>query len=83
MLGVANLAAAVAFYRDVVGLDPAERATYGGPAFEQHWRLEPGIAVDAVALRAGASEIGRVVLIEFGPGAPQVRAQRERSFHRG
>jgi catechol 2,3-dioxygenase-like lactoylglutathione lyase family enzyme len=65
ILGVEDLAASLAFYRDIIGLDATEAVTWRGPAFETHWRLPRGAKAGAVLLSSGESDVGRILLLQF------------------
>lgn len=81
ILSVERLEREVAFYRDVIGLDPTEEVTLDGPAFRRHWRVGDGVTARAVLL-SGRSDVGRVLLLEFA-GAPRqaVRRPLERRYY--
>ena len=81
VLGVAELERSLAFYRHVIGLDATEPIEWRGAAFERHWCLPAGASARAVTLSAGASPVGRIVLVEFeGETREPVRAAHEKVF---
>lgn len=65
VVGCESLAASVAFYRDVIGLDPSPATGWAGPSFEALWSLPPGSQARACLLSAGGSPAGRILLVEF------------------
>jgi catechol 2,3-dioxygenase-like lactoylglutathione lyase family enzyme len=81
VLSVERLEREVAFYEEVIGLDPTEEVTLEGSAFRRHWRVGDGVTARAVLL-SGRSDVGRVLLLEFA-GAPRqtVRRPLERRYY--
>ena len=83
VVGVADLAQSVHFYRDLIGLDAQAPVEWQGADFEAHWNLPRGSSATAVFLHAGESPAGRVLLLDFhAPGRKRVRANKER-WHYG
>ena len=66
VIGVRDMAASLAVYRDALGLDVVERRQWRGSAFEALWRLPPGAAAETVVLADRGFEYGRVMLLDFG-----------------
>jgi catechol 2,3-dioxygenase-like lactoylglutathione lyase family enzyme len=78
VIGVERLEASLAFYRDIVGLEPSPVRWLEGEGFCAHWRLPPGSRARAVLLTMPRVEVGRVALIEFdAPARLQVRRAGE------
>ncbi|MBL8643360.1 MAG: VOC family protein [Rhodospirillaceae bacterium] len=70
LLGVSRIETALAFYRDIIGLDAAAEVTWSGPAFERHFNLPAGASARAVMFSfqgaPGLSpQVGRVLALEF------------------
>ena len=70
VLGVSTVAAARAFYGDVIGLDATPPAIWRGEAFERHFKLPPGAAAQAVMFANRTApgigpKVGRVLALEF------------------
>lgn len=65
VLGVRRLEDSLGFYRDLVGLDASPVEAWHGPQFEALWSLPPGSRARASLLGAGASSVGRILLVEF------------------
>jgi len=60
-----DLEVSTRFYADVIGLDVMDETRWSGSAFERLWELPPGAAARCRLLAAGASAVGRVLLVEF------------------
>jgi catechol 2,3-dioxygenase-like lactoylglutathione lyase family enzyme len=75
VIGVESLEASVAFYRDVVGLEPLPVCELGGDGFCDHWGLPRQSRARAVVLEMRGVGVGRVVLIEFA-AARRLRVRR-------
>ncbi len=60
-----NLGASLAFYRDLLGLDAGPELTWEGPSFQALWELPTGACARCCLLSAGATAVGRVLLLEF------------------
>ena len=73
VVSVASLDRNVAFYRDVMGLDASPVETLAGAAFTRHWHLPAGSTARAALLRHPASEVGRILLVEFDRPGENVR----------
>lgn len=83
VVGVADLAQSVHFYRDLIGLDAQAPVEWQGADFEAHWNLPRGSSATAVFLHAGEAPAGRVLLLDFhATGRKRVRANKER-WHYG
>lgn len=65
VLSVSKLEDALAFYRDILGMDSSAMFTVRGDAFVRHWNLAPNTTARAVLLSNGESAIGRLLLMEF------------------
>lgn len=65
VIGVENMAASLAFYRDIIGLTASAPQTWEGPAFERLWHLPPGNKAEAVFCHLPGCDVGRVLLLEF------------------
>jgi catechol 2,3-dioxygenase-like lactoylglutathione lyase family enzyme len=65
VLGVSKLETALAFYRDLLGLEASAEYTCRGDAFARHWNLPAGSEARAVMLANGNSPVGRLLLMEF------------------
>ncbi len=65
VISVRNLEVSTGFYADVIGLDATEFSRWSGAAFERLWGLPPGASARSCLLGAGASRVGRVLLLEF------------------
>lgn len=70
VLGVSTIETALAFYRDVIGLDATEVKIWSGPAFEAHFALPAGSTAKAVmfgftAAQGKGPKVGRVLALEF------------------
>ncbi|MCB2106570.1 MAG: VOC family protein [Rhodobacteraceae bacterium] len=68
ILGVSTLDRALAFYRDVIGLDASPEVRWRGAAFETHFDLPPGSSARAVMFsfdRGACKGVGRVLALEF------------------
>ena len=70
VVSVASLDRNLAFYRDVLGLDASPVEQLAGDAFTRHWHLPPGSTARSALLAHPASDVGRILLVEFDhPGA--------------
>jgi len=65
ILGVSKIETALAFYRDVIGLDASPTSTWSGAAFERHFALPAGASAKAVMFGYKDSPVGRVLALEF------------------
>jgi catechol 2,3-dioxygenase-like lactoylglutathione lyase family enzyme len=65
VVGCESLGRSLAFYRDVMGLDPSPPLPWEGSAFEALWAVVPGLRARASLLAAGGSSVGRILLVEF------------------
>jgi catechol 2,3-dioxygenase-like lactoylglutathione lyase family enzyme len=70
ILGVSSIDTAMAFYRDVIGLDASPVVTWSGEAFEKHFALPKGASAQAAMFSfqgsAGAGKnVGRVLALAF------------------
>lgn len=65
ILSVSKLEDALAFYRDIMGMDCSAQFTVRGDAFVRHWNLAPNSTARAVLLSNGESAVGRLLLMEF------------------
>ena len=80
VIGAESLGASLPFYRISSGWKRARKP--GGKAFEAGWHLPPGANARAVLLSSGASEIGRILLVEVS-GAPRERIRGSERRHYG
>ncbi len=60
-----SLDRSLAFYRDVIGLDPSPPQAWEGLAFEALFGASPGMRARASLLASGAAPVGRILLVEF------------------
>ena len=65
VVGVKDMTASLAFYRDMIGLNATEEETWSGPDFESFWHLPAGSSAKAVFLSDRDTPIGRILLLEF------------------
>ena len=65
VIGVADMAASLTFYRDLIGLTAHPPMTWSGPDFERHWKLPVGASAEAVFCELPGCEVGRVLLLAF------------------
>ena len=65
VIGVADMAASLHFYRDLIGLTAQDKVTWSGPAFETLWHLPEGSRADAVFCELPGYPVGRVLLLDF------------------
>lgn len=72
VVGCESLDRSLAFYRDVIGLDPSPPEAWQGSALEALCTAPPGMRARASLLAARASPVGRILLVEFAT------ARRER-----
>ncbi len=77
VISVRSLEASTRFYADVIGLDAADETRWSGPGFEHLWSLPRGAAARCQLLGAGASPVGRVLLLEFDARSLPAGAVRE------
>ncbi|MSO65659.1 MAG: hypothetical protein EXQ85_07685 [Alphaproteobacteria bacterium] len=78
-VGVRDMAVALAFYRNHIGMDVKADVAWSGAAFERHWHLAKGSRARAVFLSAAAHTVGRILLLEFDAAQRVlVRGNRER-----
>ncbi|MEQ8248903.1 MAG: VOC family protein [Alphaproteobacteria bacterium] len=83
VLGTGDIDASLRLYRDMIGLDVVDWRTWSGPDLERHWQLPSGAQAEAVFLQAGASEVGRILLLDCAaPERKVVRAGKE-NWHYG
>lgn len=79
VIGVADLEASLAFYRDVIGMTASAPVDWSGDAFAAIWHLPEGAGARAAFCHAGPDPVGRVLLVEFAaPGRLLVRENAER-----
>ena len=64
-IGVADLDAALRFYRDVIGLRAGREGTWSGPEFEDYYALPPGANGRFAVLSSAGRVTGRLMLVEF------------------
>lgn len=64
VVGARDLDASLRFYADVIGLDAGPETRWEGAAFERLWNLPAGARARCRMLGAGASPVGRVLLVE-------------------
>jgi catechol 2,3-dioxygenase-like lactoylglutathione lyase family enzyme len=75
IIGVDDLDASLAFYRDEIGLSADTIEEWAGDAFERYWRLPAGTRAHAAFLGAGPDPVGRILLLEFdSPDRQQIRS---------
>jgi catechol 2,3-dioxygenase-like lactoylglutathione lyase family enzyme len=72
-----DLEASTRFYADVIGLDASPEWRWSGPAFERLWGLPAGAAARGRLLAAGASPVGRILLLEFDERSLPAGTSRE------
>lgn len=77
VVGSRDLAASMRFYVDVIGLDAGPETAWSGPAFERLWGLAAGARARCRLLSAGASPVGRILLVEFDLASLPAGAARE------
>lgn len=65
VIGVADMDASLAFYRDIIGLSASTPVTWSGPEFERLWKLPPGATATAVFCELPGCPVGRVLLLGF------------------
>lgn len=65
VIGVADLNASLAFYRDVIGFSASSPVDWAGPAFERLWKLPAGSTARAVFCELPGCPVGRVLLVDF------------------
>ena len=65
VLSCRDLDRTLAFYRDLIGLDPHPEERWAGAAFERVFGLAPGAAARAVLLDAAGDPVGRTLLLQF------------------
>ncbi len=70
ILGVSRIETALAFYRDVIGLDASAETICSGAAFETHFALPKGASAKAVMFGMNSApgigpKVGRVLALEF------------------
>ncbi|MBL8643683.1 MAG: VOC family protein [Rhodospirillaceae bacterium] len=65
VIGVADLAKSLSFYRDIIGLTTSSPVTWEGEAFEKLWHLPPGSQAIAVFCELPGCPAGRVLLLDF------------------
>ncbi|MCU0758736.1 MAG: VOC family protein [Steroidobacteraceae bacterium] len=65
VVGARDLEASLRFYVDVIGLDAGPETAWSGEAFERLWQLPAGARARCRMLGAGASPVGRILLVEF------------------
>lgn len=73
VVSVASLDRNLAFYRDVMGLDPSPVETLAGAAFTRHWHLPAGSSARSALLAHPGSAVGRILLVEFDRPGENVR----------
>lgn len=87
ILGVSKLETALAFYRDVIGLEASDAVTWSGPVFEQHFALPQGASAQAVMFgfkdKTGQVKVGRVLALEFNAGNRVTIPQKGDRTYRG
>jgi len=77
VISARDLEASTRFYADVIGLDASDATHWSGPAFEALWGLPPGVVARCRLLAAGASSVGRVLLMEFDARSLPAGLRRE------
>ena len=88
ILGVSRIDTALAFYRDVIGLDATEPVTWSGSAFEKHFALPKGSSAKAVMFGFHAApgtgpKVGRVLALEFNAADRKVIPTKGDRTYRG
>ncbi|MET0366470.1 MAG: VOC family protein [Sphingobium sp.] len=74
VVGVEDLAASMAFYRDIIGLEVVDEDVLEGEGFGSFWHLPPGARAPYAALADRGNMVGRILLIQF-PGDDRVRVR--------
>jgi catechol 2,3-dioxygenase-like lactoylglutathione lyase family enzyme len=87
VLGVSRIETALAFYRDVIGLEATPVTTWSGDAFEKHFLLPPGSSAHAVMFSLGSGtatpHVGSVLALEFNAKDRIVIPQKGDRTYRG
>ena len=65
LISACDLDASLRFYVGVIGLDADPEALWSGAAFERLWGLPAGARARCRMLSAGATRVGRILLVEF------------------
>lgn len=80
-IGVADLDRSLEFYRDIIGLDASPPVPWSERSLAEHWQAPHTEAAQTVLLGFPGSDVGRVVLVEFGgQRRREVREARERMW---
>jgi catechol 2,3-dioxygenase-like lactoylglutathione lyase family enzyme len=83
ILGVSKIETALAFYRDVIGLNASPVSTWSGAAFEKHFALPAGSSAKAVMFGFKDSPVGRVLALEFAGSDRKVIPSKGDRTYRG
>jgi catechol 2,3-dioxygenase-like lactoylglutathione lyase family enzyme len=83
VLGTGDIEASLELYRDMIGLDVVEDRIWSGTDFESHWSLPRGTTARAVFLQAGASDVGRVLLLDCQASERKVVRAGKEPWHFG
>ena len=82
LIGTEDLERSVEFYGRELGFQLVEQRTWEGAALEVHWRLPPGSSVEVTVLADRGSQVGRVVLFDFGASRkPRIRTLPGQRFY--